>query len=709
MGARASMKTFTFLGKFSAALAILFGAGAIVPSAFGQTPSVSIDPSSTSVQSGGYVSFSVSATCNTGLNEIGLESCDGSGNPTANLGAYGVSGNSASGSFGWSAPGPGTYYFDAYAWNQDRSVLTRTGVVSVSVVESPPSVSISSSASSVTAGQTVTFTVSAYCGAGLGPIGLESCDSSGNPTSNLGQDGASGTSAYGWFNWSASSSGTYYFDAYAWSADYSQLTRTGVISVTVVAQQAQTIWSANASLSYYGTSYPAFTPSYLGGSVPNAWQFCIVGYTNWNPGNGNPTGTEVAAGWEPSWTPPVNGNYQFYIANNGNSNYETAIAGPYSLGVTGPVNNITWNSINAPTTGLVGQTISIVASVTNSGTTTWDGTYYLQLEDQNGNHLNFPSIAGVAPGGTLNAVTFSLTLPSTAGTYTYYLQALQNNVQYFGPVETIQITVSSLVPQITSSLSVLGNVGVPISYQIVATNNPSSYGASSLPPGLSVNTSSGVITGTPTTSSIYYPTITATNSYGQGQAPATFTISPALVPVITSATSASGTVGSPFSYQITATNNATSFNASNLPSGLSVVTGGLISGTPLLVVTNQSVTLDATNSVGTGTATIPFTIHPGVQSAVSISPTSPTGTVGQAITLTASGGTGTGAYTWGGSASGTGQTTTVSFASAGSYSVSMYRSADANYGQSSTASVTVVVSSTPPGNPQLKLLVPTTL
>src|SRR5258707_2593448 len=52
-------------------------------------------------------------------------------------------------------------------------------------------------------------------------------------------------------------------------------------------------------------------------------------------------------------------------------------------------------------------------------------------------------------------------------------------------------------------------------------------------------------------------------------------------PVITSGTTASGTVGSAFSYQITATNTPTSYGATGLAAGLAVNTStGLISGTP---------------------------------------------------------------------------------------------------------------------------------
>src|SRR4029077_5909491 len=68
----------------------------------------------------------------------------------------------------------------------------------------------------------------------------------------------------------------------------------------------------------------------------------------------------------------------------------------------------------------------------------------------------------------------------------------------------------------------------------------------------------------------------------------TVTVTPGLpvAPVITSAGTASGTVGTAFSYQIVATNSPTSFNATGLPAGLTVNAGtGLISGTPTTAAT----------------------------------------------------------------------------------------------------------------------------
>jgi len=80
-------------------------------------------------------------------------------------------------------------------------------------------------------------------------------------------------------------------------------------------------------------------------------------------------------------------------------------------------------------------------------------------------------------------------------------------------------------------------------------------------------------------------------------------------PVITSATNVSGVVGAPFGYTITASNSPTSFGAVGLPSGLSVDTGtGLISGAPTAAGTTN-VTVTASNAVGTGSATVVFTVN----------------------------------------------------------------------------------------------------
>ena len=117
--------------------------------------------------------------------------------------------------------------------------------------------------------------------------------------------------------------------------------------------------------------------------------------------------------------------------------------------------------------------------------------------------------------------------------------------------------------------------------QITASNSPTSYNATGLPAGLSVNTGSGLISGTPTATGTTSATISAINASGTGSATLVITVLPT-PPAITSALTSTGTNGSAFSYQIAGSNSPTSFNATGLPAGLNVNTAsGLISGTRL--------------------------------------------------------------------------------------------------------------------------------
>ena len=68
---------------------------------------------------------------------------------------------------------------------------------------------------------------------------------------------------------------------------------------------------------------------------------------------------------------------------------------------------------------------------------------------------------------------------------------------------------SSEAPVITSKATASGTVGIAFSYQITATNTPTSYSATGLPTGLTINSRTGLISGTPTAAGTSTVTIAA--------------------------------------------------------------------------------------------------------------------------------------------------------------------------------------------------------
>jgi hypothetical protein len=102
----------------------------------------------------------------------------------------------------------------------------------------------------------------------------------------------------------------------------------------------------------------------------------------------------------------------------------------------------------------------------------------------------------------------------------------------FSTQDTVTIVAPGLGPQISSSGTALGTVGSAFTYHITALQNPTSFGVgqTGLPPGLTINTTSGLISGTPTTPGTYTVTTIAANASSQDTNTLVITIASAPTP-----------------------------------------------------------------------------------------------------------------------------------------------------------------------------------
>ncbi|HXB13063.1 MAG TPA: putative Ig domain-containing protein, partial [Bacteroidia bacterium] len=239
------------------------------------------------------------------------------------------------------------------------------------------------------------------------------------------------------------------------------------------------------------------------------------------------------------------------------------------------------------------------------------------------------------PGLSLNTVTGVISgTPTTVGTFT--ITDTAKNISGFG-TGTLVITINSAKPVVTST-SINGTNGTAFSYAILATNSPTNYSVSALPAGLTLNNTTGVISGTPTLEGTYIVNVSATNIYGTGTGADTIII--LYAPPFLDYDGIIVTLASPFNYPIIATNHPTSYHAVNLPAWATLDTlTGIISGTPnVLTFSIIDVTLTVTNPGGSSTNDLYIQINPGpIYTVPTVAPYTETATVGVPFTFTAYG------------------------------------------------------------------------
>ena len=301
---------------------------------------------------------------------------------------------------------------------------------------------------------------------------------------------------------------------------------------------------------------------------------------------------------------------------------------PYSqaLGYTGGTGDVTWSV----TSGSLPAGLSLSSAGVISGTPTAVGAslFTVQVKDAENSTDTQPFSITILPGpvtvttsslanGTINVpysqslsaaggaggYTWSLNngslpaglsldagggisgTPTTAGTAAFTVQVRDS----LGATATRSLSITIAAPPLSVTTTALagGTVGVPYSQQLTATGGTGGYtwsvSGGSLPAGLSLSASGG-ISGTPTTAAASGFTVQVRDSSNTtaSQSLSIAVAAPSLS--VTTTALPGGTVGAPYSQQLTATGGTGGYTWSvsggSLPAGLSLSASGAISGTP---------------------------------------------------------------------------------------------------------------------------------
>jgi len=202
------------------------------------------------------------------------------------------------------------------------------------------------------------------------------------------------------------------------------------------------------------------------------------------------------------------------------------------------------------------------------------------------------------------------------------------------------IVTKDVAPAINSMSLPNPTAGKAYSEKVVATGDRITWSVSAgaLPAGLSLNASTGVIAGTPSTEGSSTFTLQASNSGGTVTRAFTLVVQTA-APTMSNTTMADARYGAAYSQQVPGVGKNLSYRvvSGSLPTGFSMSSTGLITGTSTLPWTTTngqrgSFSVEASNAAGATTATMNFLAYPAPPPALPYS-----GTQTRSITTTAFG------------------------------------------------------------------------
>jgi hypothetical protein len=333
-------------------------------------------------------------------------------------------------------------------------------------------------------------------------------------------------------------------------------------------------------------AYTPTTDTAAGGTAPNN--------LTWSAG-GLPAGMSISSSGVISGTPTVSGPFSVTLSVTDGSGQSASSPTPIPLTIYATI-TITTNSLPS---GLINRAYPPTTDTAAGGTAP--------------NNLTW-SASGLPAGMSISSSGVISGTPTVSGPFSVTLSvtdASGQSAQATLPLQILgQLTISAALPG--------GVVNVPYAGSVSAAGGlpPYTFSANGLPGGLSINSATGAVSGTPNGSGTSSVTVRVADSGGTlaqtAQAPVSIIINAPSPPLlqITTPSLGGGTAGQIYSAVIAAGGGSGGYSfgviSGSLPSGVQLALGGQLYGTPTSPGT-YSFTAQVTDS-STNTATRGFSI-----------------------------------------------------------------------------------------------------
>lgn len=293
------------------------------------------------------------------------------------------------------------------------------------------------------------------------------------------------------------------------------------------------------------------------------------------------------------------------------------------------------------------------------------GDFYSELIRTSGGIAPFTySYTGLLPAGlTLNSTTGIISGTPTSASYVNLTLTVSDSSYpaHQSITQTLGVRTSSQMTITTGTILPTARVNLaisPLPLTVAGGTSPFTWSivGGTPPPGLNLNATTGIISGTPTTAGDYTFTVRLADSVGNVTGTLTnpdkqFFMHVSAPLAITTATVPAGGVGIPYAATLAASGGQQYYTwgivTGTLPAGLNLDTvTGVISGTPTVKITSSNVTFSVTDSDNPAQSTQKV-ITFNVKDTLTINEnTLPIGRVNQAYTSSVHAWLGTTPYTW---------------------------------------------------------------